>query len=57
MEEEKLVESNKSTRRLLQNSNKPENANKPKYCSICRRNNHNTIQCRFANENKYKQET
>lgn len=56
IEEEKLIESNKSARRLLQGNTKQENGYKPKYCSICHRNNHNTVQCKFSNGNKYKQE-
>lgn len=56
LEEEKLLESNRETRRLFQNNNKSGSNNGQKYCSICKKNNHNTAQCRFAKENQSKQE-
>jgi len=56
LEEEKLLESNKEARRLLQNNSKPRINYKTKYCNICKKNNHSTINYRFAVENKQKQE-
>lgn len=55
LEEEKLIESNKEDRRLFQNSKTGFNSNQ-KYCNICKKNNHNTVQCRIAGENRRKQE-
>jgi hypothetical protein len=57
LEEEKLLESNKEARRLFQYSNKPGNTSRKKYCNICHRNNHDTIQCRFSKDFKQKQES
>lgn len=55
LEEEKLLESNRETRRLFQNNNRTNANTIQKYCSICKKNNHNTSQCRFAKENRYRQ--
>lgn len=56
LEEEKLQESNKEARRLIHN-NKPETKNISKYCSNCRKTNHNTNQCRFAKGGGRSQDT
>jgi len=57
LEEEKLLESNRETRRLFQNNNRTSTNANQKYSSICKKNNHNTIQCRFAREIKLRQYT
>jgi len=44
IEEEKMFLSNKETQRLIQS--KPNNSTK--YCKNCRRNNHNTNECRYS---------
>lgn len=51
LEEEKLLKSSLETQRLLQN------VGSSKYCSICRRSNHNTNQCRSAKEKHKTQDT
>lgn len=47
MEEEKIYQSNKDTQRLLQGKTNTHNSGK--YCKHCRKNNHNTNECRYAN--------
>ena len=49
LEEEKLLRSSQDTQRLLKNKQGKNMVSK--YCSICRRTNHNTTQCRFAKTN------
>lgn len=56
LEEEKLLKSNLDSQRLLKDK-QGRNTVPRYYCSICRRTNHNTAQCRFANSNASPRDT
>lgn len=49
LEEDKIYQSNKEAQRLMQN--KPSTSGNSKYCKQCRKNNHNTNECKYANRN------
>lgn len=55
LEEEILLRSNRDAQRLLKD--KQEKNTVSKYCSICRKTNHYTTQCKFAKTNSFPRDT